>query len=75
MDECVKDIYLYWVGLGKTHDIKGLPLPIPIKDINSQIIVDKEYFKEHGIELKQRDNMKQIASRYEYNRLMGITGG
>lgn len=75
MNDCVKSIYIYWVGLSKknkAHDIKGLPLPIPIKDITKEkIIIDIRYTNKHNIDTG-RMFISGFARSYQQNLLKAI---
>ena len=67
MNSVIKSIYIFWVGLSKHnyHDIKGLPLPIPIKYIaKERIVIDKRYVIKHNITMKKHDSIYNVAIRY-----------
>jgi hypothetical protein len=74
MDSCVKSIYIYWVGLSKkkmAFDIKGLPTPIPIKNIsNDQILIDQKWFDKYLIPHTEKGDIRDIAKKYFKNRLL-----
>jgi len=76
MNESVREIYIYWLGLSKKHhsfDIKGLPTPIPIKSLTGEkdpIIIKVEYFEKHCIAVdKKCSSMREIANGYRRDRL------
>ena len=73
MNECVKSIYLYWVGLSvkrPAHDIKGLPTPIPIKNMTDHIIIDVKWFDDHLIPSTEKGDIRELARKSFKNRLL-----
>ena len=76
MNDCVKSIYIYWVGLShkkKAYDIRGLPTPIPIKSIDENIIIDINYYHEHN--LQDTADIREVAREYrERNKIRCLPG-
>lgn len=78
MNDCVKSIYIYWVGLSNknnAHDIRGLPTPIPIVGIDKIITIDVNYGNKHSLDISGDKDIQYISREYRYkNKIRHLPG-